>query len=120
MQKISKKQKKELIAVLEKLILIIQKMRKMKDESDTLRYQEEEVTEWIDYLLAHDTKEDIDKLYSHAAELDVFVFHCVITYSELKGADTVIDENFIAYKKLNSIRIELMDEFLWCCNKCVS
>lgn len=94
MNDIDKTNHKELIDILNELIITIELMR--TEKKDYLLFQnEEEAKEWLDFLREHTDKEELKTLESEIANRFVFKFDVEIDAGELDSKRVGLMKNYM-------------------------
>ncbi|MEE1037625.1 MAG: hypothetical protein U0K95_00545 [Eubacterium sp.] len=101
-----------LLSTLRNLLDTIEKMRVRKD-SELLTDLQKDAVEWARRVKESETKEELKVLSKEVSYKHVHRYSNQETYFEYWNKDTIFTEEFREYEKLDNIRNDLIDKFLW-------
>ncbi len=91
---IDNSQKIELIKILERLVIVIEIMRRAQDKY-ILQQNAQEANDWLNYLKVHNDKEELLSLKKEIAERLVYKYDVIINDSKLDDERVFLMKNFV-------------------------
>lgn len=91
---IGNSQKEELVKILERLVIVIEMMRRVQDKY-ILQQNAREANDWLSYLNLHNDKEELMSLKKEIAERLVHKYDVIVNDSELDDERVFLMKNFI-------------------------